>query len=383
MQRVTFRNASIRSKLVAKSVVVTTLALVLACLSFILYDVVTFREALARKLSTQAEMVGLNSLSALLFQDADSATATLKSLRVEPQILTAAIYSKAGTLFARFSQTPGGAALPLPETLGDRLDQHRFERGHLIVFRRILSEREPVGMVYLEADLSEGRARVQRYVGIAVLVLLVSLAAAMAFSFRLQRMISEPILNLAAIAREVSAKKNYSVRAAKERDDETGVLVDAFNEMLGQIQRRDTALTVEIGERRRAEAELEQARDAALEASRLKTAFLANMSHEIRTPLNVILGYTGLIADPLAEAGDESQGPFVEALERGSTRLLDTVRGILDISKIETGNFDLQPKRIGVGPFVEREAADIGRLAGEKGLFLTTRIDPDEIGRAH
>jgi len=375
-----FHNASIRSKLTASSVVVATIALLLACASFILYDRLTFLDAAARKLSSEAQIVGLNSVSALLFNDADSATSTLKALRAEPRVLAAAVYGKDGHVFARYSRAGDPAEFHFPVLPAKQLDLQRIEHGRFFLFEPILSENESIGKVYLEADLSEMNTRLQKYVGIAALVLLLSLATAMALSLRLQRLIAAPILHLAATAREVSAQKNYSVRAVLEREDETGVLVEAFNDMLTQIQQRDTALTQEVAERRRAEADLGRARDAALEASRLKTAFLANMSHEIRTPLNVILGYNEMIGDRLHELGAEDQEGLVEGVRRGSKRLLNTVHGILDISKIETENFDVHRTRIELRPFLQKELADFRKLAQDKGLFLTETIDlPDAV----
>jgi signal transduction histidine kinase len=78
---------------------------------------------------------------------------------------------------------------------------------------------------------------------------------------------------------------------------------------------------------------LERARDAALEASRLKSAFIANVSHEIRTPLNIITGYNELIEEHLAERNDESVKEYAEGIQRASARLLRTIGNILDISK--------------------------------------------------
>jgi PAS domain S-box-containing protein len=102
----------------------------------------------------------------------------------------------------------------------------------------------------------------------------------------------------------------------------------------------------DISERVRYERELERTRDAALEASRLKSAFIANTSHEIRTPLNIIAGYTDLIGEYLAGQNDESQKDSVEAIERACARLSRTIDNILDISKIEAGAFDRVPAQL-------------------------------------
>ncbi|MBI2963040.1 MAG: HAMP domain-containing histidine kinase [Deltaproteobacteria bacterium] len=123
------------------------------------------------------------------------------------------------------------------------------------------------------------------------------------------------------------------------------------------------------------ESELEQARDAALEASRLKSAFLANMSHEIRTPLNVILGYTEVIRDRLEEAGAEDRLTLLEPITRASMRLLETIDGILDLSKMEIGAFVLRPSALPVAGVIRRCVDDLKLLAEKKGLSLDCRID--------
>jgi signal transduction histidine kinase len=120
---------------------------------------------------------------------------------------------------------------------------------------------------------------------------------------------------------------------------------------------------------------LEAARDAALEASRLKSAFIANVSHEIRTPLNVITGYTELIGEHLAEQKDESLKDYAEGTQRACARLLRTIGNILDISKIETGAFNLVPTRLEIGPLLERLLADFRLMAERKGIALTYTID--------
>jgi two-component system sensor histidine kinase/response regulator len=114
----------------------------------------------------------------------------------------------------------------------------------------------------------------------------------------------------------------------------------------------------DISERVRYERELERMRDAALEASRLKSAFIANMSHEIRTPLNIIAGYTDLIGEYLAGQNDESQQDSVEAIERACARLSRTIDNILDISKIEAGAFDRVPAQLEIGRLLEHLMAD-------------------------
>ncbi|MGH7913995.1 MAG: PAS domain S-box protein [Candidatus Binataceae bacterium] len=130
----------------------------------------------------------------------------------------------------------------------------------------------------------------------------------------------------------------------------------------------------DISERRTAELELASARDSALESTRLKSTFLANTSHEICTPLNVILGYTDLVGEHLADIGDHTQDAYLEALGRAGRRLLNTVQQILDYSRMEAGALALNPAAIALAPFIEDQANDLGMLAAEKGIKLRLEI---------
>jgi signal transduction histidine kinase len=120
---------------------------------------------------------------------------------------------------------------------------------------------------------------------------------------------------------------------------------------------------------------LERARDAALEASRLKSAFIANVSHEIRTPLNIMVGYSELIGEHLSGLNDESVKGYVEGTQRATARLLRTVGNILDISRFETGAFPLAPTQLEIGRLLDQVIADFQAIAARKGIVLQKVID--------
>ncbi len=114
-----------------------------------------------------------------------------------------------------------------------------FEGGYLLIFHPVVLDGERIGTIYLRSDMNEMRSRLLRYFGIVCLVLLVSLGMGLALSSRFQGVISGPIAALAGLARLISVDKNYAVRATKVADDEIGVLIDSFNEMLSQIEIRE------------------------------------------------------------------------------------------------------------------------------------------------
>jgi PAS domain S-box-containing protein len=106
----------------------------------------------------------------------------------------------------------------------------------------VFLEGERLGTLWLEADLQEMEKRFARYAAIVGAVMLAAAGVALLISSRLQRVITRPIGHLAETARIVAEKKNFSVRAVRYGRDDVGILIDAFNEMLAQIQGRDEAL---------------------------------------------------------------------------------------------------------------------------------------------
>ena len=236
-----FRDAPIKRKLTLIIMLTSSVALLLACAAFVINDLITSHRAMARDLSVIAEIIGHNSRSALVFVDQGSAEETLAALNAEPSIVSCHIYTADGTVFAKYNRSgaEGDLAPPEPEE-----DSYRFENNHLLLVRRIVLDGEAIGTVYIRSDLRELYSRLSRYAGIVAIIMLVSSLVAFVLSSKLRRVISEPILHLAETMRIVSAEKDYSIRAKKVdyNEDEIGLLINGFNEMLAQIQEREKAL---------------------------------------------------------------------------------------------------------------------------------------------
>src|SRR6266498_1852835 len=231
-----FESASIQRKQTLIVMLTCGVALLLACITFAGYDMITFRQAMVRDLSTLAEIVGNNSTAALDFNDPRSVGEVLSALKAEQNLVAACVYTKDGEIFAMYDNANGPNTF-VPPTV--QRDGHHFSEKSLRLYRRITHEGEFIGTVYLESDLKGLYSRLQRYVVIVACVFLAACSVALFLSSRLQRIISGPILHLVQTARSVADEKNYSMRAVKRSDDELGMLVDTFNGMLAQIQVRD------------------------------------------------------------------------------------------------------------------------------------------------
>ena len=224
------------------------------------------------KVATLAEVIGTNSTAALTFNDQKSAEATLVALSAESEIVGAAIYTTDGRLFAMYlpprkrssdllSRDRAGRRASRETTTGSSRSpssQIRFYAHYLELTKNIVLEGEVIGCVYLKSTLADLYRRLGWYGFFALSAMIPSLLIAYLLSSGLQRIISRPIMDLARTMKMVSQEKNYTVQVEKLGEDELGALIDGFNEMLSQIQKRDLAL-----ERHRDELEMEVQRRTA------------------------------------------------------------------------------------------------------------------------
>ena len=233
------RDLSIRRKLTVIVLVTCGVSILFACTMLAVYDVTAFRREIADELVSTAGITGSNTTAALSFGDAQAAHETLNSLAAQTHIVAAAVYAADGSVFARYARTEADSQLVPPHVGPDGI---RFSLHDVVVSQPIRLNSERIGTIYLRSDLDQLYARAKNFFEILDIVILACLLTAYLLASRLQRLISEPILALARMAATVSAEKDYSVRATKSGNDEVGSLVDRFNEMLAQIQERDTAL---------------------------------------------------------------------------------------------------------------------------------------------
>jgi len=293
-------NLSLRRKQTLIMMLTSTFTLLLACVAFVAFEAHSFRGELAGEISTMTQIAGNNCMAALDFNDAKTAQETLASLRAEPPIASACVYDRKGDVFAVYQRDGKStiSALPPVQPFG-----HEFSHHQLRVFLPITMRDDTVGTIYVNCDLYELDERLKRFAVITMCVLAASLLVAFFLSVRLQRVISGPVLQLARAVHAVALDKNYSVRATKQSNDELGLLVDGFNEMLAQIQARDSALQKARDDlERRVEertGELENIHKQLVEASRRggMAEVATNVLHNVGNVLNSANISTSLVVE--------------------------------------------------------------------------------------
>lgn len=227
--------APIRKQLMKMLLLTSAVVLLFTCASFFTYEFLTFRQSVVRQLDTLGQAIASNSTAALAFDNPDDARSVLAAFKANPHIVAAALYDESGALFASYPQALATAALPAaPQASG-----YKFENSHVIGFEPVREGNKRLGTLFVKSDLKAIQQRFQLYGLIMAIVIALSALLAYFVSYRQQSQISRPILDLAETARAVSDRQDYSVRARPADTLEIGLLTDAFNHMLTQIERSE------------------------------------------------------------------------------------------------------------------------------------------------
>jgi len=367
-----FSTFSLKQKITALILAASCIVLLLSSSIFVGSQVITYKRLTVGELNAVADIIASNVTAAVVFDDPASAREMLAALRAKPGIVAARIYRYDGSLFAEFVAKPATgedgrshaaplrAGKPLP---GERGQELSLIDGYIDLYAPIDLDGEIIGTLYLRSDLKQMYDIIDAYLVLAGFVVLLLIMVAFIIASRLQKVVTEPVLNLLETMQAVSSDQNYSVRARKHADDELGELSDGFNEMLAKIQTHDDNLRAAW---REAEA-----------ASRAKTEFLANMSHELRTPLNAIIGFSEIIkAEMLGPLGTDRYKLYAQDICDSGHHLLEVIGDILDISKVEAGEFELNAEASDLGDIVELCVRLVRERAEAAGITLDVEIDP-------
>jgi signal transduction histidine kinase len=344
------RDLPIRRKLIRIMLLTTGAVLLLTCTAYFAYEFVTYRQTTVRQLSVLGEIVGSNCTAALAFDSPDDAAEILSALKAEPHIVAAALYDKDGKLFS--SYTSSDKEIAFPQEIGN--DGYVFRDSYLMGFQAVQQGDNRLGTLFLQSDMGAMYERFTLYGAIALMVVILAALLAYFLSKSLQRGISNPILALAEVAKAISERKDYSVRAAKYGNDEIGLLTDAFNFMLSQIQTQNDE--IQLFNQKLEQSIVERTQQLEVANKELE-AFSYSVSHDLRAPLRSIDGYSRVMVEDYGDKLDDEGKRTLGVIMKNAVRMGQLIDDLLAFSRI--GKLNLIKVRLDMNNITASVAEDI------------------------
>ncbi len=366
-----FRDRPIQKKLMGVIILISGIVLLVTCTAFFAYEVFTFRQTTTRHLSTLGEIIAANSTAALAFDDKDNANEILAALKAEQHITAASLYDMDGKLFSHYpSMVPINTFPSSP-----REDGYRYEDSYLIGYQSVMQGNKRLGTLYLRSDMKAMYERLRLYSGITILVIAVSFLLAYILSRSLQKKISHPILALAETAKAISDRQDYSVRASKISNDELGSLTDAFNHMLGQIQKQNMEI---VSFNQRLEQKVME-RTTELEiANKELESFTYTVSHDLRAPLRGVHSYSKILEEDYGDKLDAEGKKNIEVIIRNSRRMGELIDDLLAFSRL--GRKEVNKKDIHMDSLVKSITDEILSSFAEQDIEIKVKPLPPAMG---
>jgi signal transduction histidine kinase len=239
----------------------------------------------------------------------------------------------------------------------------------------------PVGWkVFVEQPESAAFAPVRGKIWRTALLLAAFLAVGVGLSVLLARRLVRPVKQIRTAAARIGAGA-YGERIELRRRDELGGLADELNGMAASLQASVQRLEQRVGERTRELATALAERDEKghlLEiVSRHKSEFLANMSHELRTPLNAIIGFSQVLRQRLFGPINEKQEEYLDDILSSGHHLLSLINDVLDLSKVEAGQVELEVATFSLREALERGVVMVREPAAKRGVAVALELAPD------
>jgi signal transduction histidine kinase/CheY-like chemotaxis protein len=342
------RELPLGDKLVVVGVASSALALVAASAIFLLSNLLSVRAMVRNELVVQGAILAENTAPSVMFRNQAMAAETLGALRVTG-VEVACLFDETDTLFASHVAPGATAGCPVAPPDEDELDR----LGSIQARAPVVFQGRQHGSLYLRGSFNDIWSRMTDQLIAALAGVALGMVVAVVLSRWVHRIIAEPVVELSATAGRIARAGDYSLRATKTSHDEIGQLVDTFNGMIAEVERRDEQLRA---------------------ASRLKDEFLAALSHELRTPLNAVLGWIQVLRTTPVD--DVTTVRAYESIERNARAQASLIEDLLDISRIVSGKLHVKSELVDLVGAIESALEVVRPTSEAKQITVVRRLLP-------
>jgi len=355
----------LKAKLLFPTLFTSTLGIVLVCASLIAVENQNYREQLESELHVIAGILAEQSAAALLFEDNEQLSSILSSLRKIETIKQACVFSASGTLMNSLysSGDTGCPSLSEQPPLGFVGDYYRL-------LQPVTLYEDTVGSIYLISHLETLKEHIQTFIflafGIGGLIQLILIFVA----FRLQRLVSQPILELSGAAEQISRAHDYTIRAPVYGRDELGRLGRTFNEMIGTIEQQNLRI---LESRDSLERTVEERTSQLSLANKELEAFSYSVSHDLRQPLRAIEGFGRALEEDCEDLLDDTGKDHLRRIRAASVRMAGLIDGLLVLSRVSRQ--PMESERLNLSEMLEEIAEELSDMSSP--LPTEIHIQPD------
>lgn len=385
--RVFKRTLSIKKKLTLTMTWLAAIALFSAVIANLIINTKEKSYNLYHDLRTDAHVIGTSSGASMILDDVLLAKSILKAFEHKESIRRVCLYSDEDSLFTSFINKKFARKMSCPTSVQSirhafdnmrKLDAGTYitnyashliskltkERDYMVTFdtisiiRPITLDNDTIGWVYIQ-QVHDLQSNLVDNIMSSLFIIFVILVVCFFLSTEFHKIITDPITQLVHITRRVSMQKSYHLRVKKKSNDEIGLLVDSFNDMLSVIEMNNKSLL--------------QAKEESERLNKIKTEFLSNMSHELRTPLHAILGFSQHGYEGFDTIDPKSLKEYFKDINDSGQRLINLLNNLLDLAKLDSGKEKLDITPVNIADLVDNCGRSVSDLMSAKSITFHTR----------
>lgn len=377
-------NLSIKQKLITLSMITSTIAVIIVCGMFIIFNIAAERSDLVDELSLIGKIFSEELTGYVAENDKKQTIKSISAIKKRRDLIQVCVYKNGDK--SHFAYFFNDKKRFIPCVKLPPAEKYEFRRNnvvgeYLVVSNKMFKKGEEVGYFTLMANLDRIHERRNRGILTSMLLFCVIISISYLISRALQTTISEPILELAKVSSLVK-NGDFTIRAKHYSGDEVGTLTSVYNNMLDEIQFAKQHLEDKVQERTQ---DLER-------VMKVKSQFLSNMSHEIRTPIHGIMNYIDFLEEDWDKIDESKKIEFIKKLHKNSLRLLSLINNLLDLSKFDAGKMEFCMQKANMVKLIENVVEECEALYKhnkdisiefnyEKGMSYNAIFDQERIAQ--